>query len=163
LISAGSWTIEHVAESTHRALAVRGSSRAWLSSRLGGGRLASGAQEFTSLAGVAYPARAAGQAAWQPLSINDGVQGNPTRTANEPSYYVQDGVVYLSGQINENAGGNCGVPVLPPAARPTSTLYLNAEWDHSNEGIMISPSGMICVTNAGTFASLDGISYQASS
>jgi hypothetical protein len=132
-------------------------------------------EDFTSLAGVAYPAAGA---AWQPLSlINGWVNGEDNCDNNAPSYYTKDGVVYLNGLILQAPYDSCEFAVLPPAARPAHTLYLIA----NAEGVPIAdleitPGGTTCAWSnggndngwnnggaAGTFISLGGISYQATS
>ncbi len=130
---------------------------------------------FTSLAGVAYPAAGA---AWQQLSIINGWWNSEDNCLNHnASYYTQDGVVYLNGFLGSVPADGCEFAILPPAARPAHTLYLIA----NAEGLPIAdleirPDGTTCAWSNGgndngwnnggadgTYLSLGGISYQATS
>src|SRR5215472_5893959 len=114
---------------------------------------------FTSLAGISYPE--SGQAAWQPLALQPGWSAdNPyppyCTSGDTPSYWVQDHVVYLSGEVAQNGTGGF-FATLPAAARPQHDLWLMTLGGYlhiSPNGNMYSSSGSI---------SLGNISYQASS
>lgn len=122
---------------------------------------------FTSLAGISYPA---GNVAWQPLALqptwyyeNGGGDIN-----GPPSYWISQGVVYLAGGVGQNpANGIGGVfAILPPAARPAHDLYFigNAE-GLPYVGLEIEPNGDMNVFGGGgpDWFSLGGLSYQVTS
>jgi len=119
--------------------------------------------QYTSLAGVSYPAA---PAAWQALTLLNGT-GNPCNLV--PSYLVSDNVVYLTGGTNLPAGFNGEVAVLPPAARPAHQLYMLANNDLSGADapvyvtVRIDPSGAIWIYTpsnaAGSLPLLGGLSF----
>ena len=98
--------------------------------------------QYTSLAGVSYPAA---PAAWQALTLLNGTGPYPCNMG--PSYFVSGNVVYLTGTVDLPAGFNGEVAVLPPAARPAHQLYMIAINDGSGPGaplyltVRIDPSG----------------------
>jgi hypothetical protein len=77
--------------------------------------------EYTSLAGINYPVT---PAAWQPLLPL--LNGHPDFGFNGPSWYLSGNVVYLDGMVDLPPGFNGEVAVLPPAERPSHTLYMLA-------------------------------------
>ena len=73
----------------------------------------SDAQGFTGLAGISYPAKAT---AMSTLSLEDGWQSSDGQYGTgDPSYSVRNGMVYLSGSLNQPAGDAQTFGVLPPA------------------------------------------------
>jgi hypothetical protein len=116
---------------------------------------------LTSLAGVTYPAEGA---SWQPLTLPTGWTANnpydPYCTSGDaPSYYIQDHVVYLSGELTQNGSDLGGVfAVLPPPARPLHDLWLMAGPGY----VHISPDGEMYWSGGDGALSLAAISYQTS-
>jgi hypothetical protein len=81
-----------------------------------------GAQSFTSLAGVSFPAATT---ATQPLSLLNGWQsGQSAFGTGDPAYTVTGGVVHLSGSLHQPSGTGEEFTVLPPAARPAHDLWI---------------------------------------
>jgi hypothetical protein len=127
-----------------------------------------GAQAYTSLAGVSYPAAAVSQ---HKLTLLNGWQPQPrTSDTGTPSYEVTGGVVYLSGSMHQPTGSNKQFAVLPVGARPVHSLYLKVFNANTVVGVVqIDPNGHMSAwdANAGTAAhidtSLDGISYPVNS
>lgn len=122
---------------------------------------------FTSLAGVNYPQA---PTTWQPLTLLAGQ--NPGGGCHPVSYYISNGVVYLTGYPLFPDNFNGEFAVLPSGARPTHTLYLvvNGMGPGSNfyVTLRIDPSGAMyifgCAGNsAGCFVSLSGLSYHGNS
>ena len=125
--------------------------------------------QFTSLAGVAYPAAGA---AWQPLNLVNGwINAEDNCDNGAPAYFISSGVVYLNGLLYQNPGGNCAFAVLPLGARPSHNLFFAANAEglgHAN--VEIRPDGTTCAWSNGPYngsgngilASLGGISYQRS-
>jgi hypothetical protein len=126
-----------------------------------------GSAQLTSLDGVSYPV--GGYAAWQPLTLPYGwtlVDGGPSdywpfcATAFTPSYYVQNHVVYLTGELT----GTGFMGTLPAVARPQHDLYLIVSAGDSPEYLHISPSGNMDVWGSGqNVISLANVSYPTSS
>jgi len=118
---------------------------------------------LTSLVGVTYPE--SGQASWQPLNLQTGWSANtPDDTyciqGDAPSYYLQDHVVYLSGELTQNGSEVGGVfAVLPPAARPLHDLWLMT----GSSYLHIRPDGEMDWSGGSGALSLADISYQTSS
>jgi hypothetical protein len=123
-------------------------------------------EQFTSLAGIAYPAVSSAET---PLALLNGWQsGQNTWPGNGLSYYISNGVVYLDGAVLNSGHGK--VAVLPPSARPTHTLYLTVDisgW-YTGATVRIEPDGSIYTYGgpSGTYTSGDyttfsGISYEA--
>jgi hypothetical protein len=126
---------------------------------------------YTSLASISFP-----EASWAPdtqaITLNAGWgasvnSGCNTFTIVNPGYIVIDGVVYLSGDMASNGSPNGTFATLPPAARPTHTLYfvLN-EGPADPASLVIQPDGDMTVFDSGADSgvnSLNGLSYQVSS
>ena len=122
---------------------------------------------FTSLAGVTYPAAGSVET---PLPLLDGWQSGqpPTWPSHAMSYYVSNGVVYLDGQVTNTGSGK--VAVLPPAARPTHTLYLTVSINWFATAILqINPDGSMYTyggppsnyNNPNDYTDFSGISFEA--
>jgi hypothetical protein len=127
--------------------------------------------EYTSLASISYP-----EASWAPdtqaLTLNAGWSANVdsgcnTYTIVNPGYIVIDGVVYLSGDMSSDPLQDGTFATLPPAARPTHTLYLTFnEGPADPASLEIDPDGNMTIFASGATDganSLTGLSYQVSS
>jgi len=122
---------------------------------------------FTSLAGVTYPAAGSAET---PLPLLNGWQSGqpPTWPSHAMSYYISNGVVYLDGQVTNTGSGK--VAVLPPAARPTHTLYLTVSINWFATAILqINPDGSMYTyggppsnyNNPNDYTNFSGISFEA--
>ena len=81
-----------------------------------------GAQQYTSLAGISFPAAAD---TVHKLALDNGWQsGEPTHDTGDPSYWVSGGMVHLSGSVVQPSGTNQIFAVLPKADRPAHDLYI---------------------------------------
>jgi hypothetical protein len=125
------------------------------------------AADYTSLAGVSYPATGA---KWHSFALTDGWKSGLTRfrTAT-PAYTVIAGVVHLAGSMYE-ATGNVGLwTTLPVAARTAAdVLEIAADTSGGHVGAMAITNRLGLVSsvpfsNAKAFTSLDGIAYPQSS
>jgi hypothetical protein len=121
------------------------------------------AHQFTSIAGVSYPAPGV---TWHKLTLLNGWQsGQPQYTTGDPAYAVIGGVVYLSGALHLPSGSNAQFAVLPKAARPTHVLYLTTHNIGQVGTVRIETDGRIFAygvadPNSGAqFTSLAAISY----
>ncbi len=124
-------------------------------------------------AGVAAPAASASvrpTCTWQPLSlINGWGSANAEFGTGDPSYCVENGIVYLSGSLGQATPGSDVFANLPKAALPTSTLYLPVyNFAGSTGSLTISSTGTMSAWNvpsppntAAEFTSLAGISFPA--
>jgi hypothetical protein len=92
--------------------------------------------QFTSLAGVTYPAASAAPSE-QPLSLLNGWQSGQDITAAEagPSYYSAYGLPCLDGMAI-NSGTTPEFSVLPQPLRPAHTLYLLDDVDNGIPAIL---------------------------
>jgi hypothetical protein len=122
---------------------------------------------FISLAGVSYPAPGA---PWTALPLKNGWAESPSAyacVAGPPSYYVNNGVVYLSGAASQAQSGSGVVATLPPGLRPNHYLFLTVSAGlQPYADVSISPNGDITVFGGNsqpTMTSLSGISFQVSS
>jgi hypothetical protein len=127
----------------------------------------SGAQTFTSLAGVSFPAAAT---ASQPLSLLNGWQSSQSQYGTgDPAYTVSGGVVYLSGSMNQPSVFNEEFTVLPAAARPAHDLWIMTYTNSGAVGALeIMTDGEVDAFNntgdaARQYTSLAAISYPVSS
>jgi len=120
-----------------------------------------GAQDYTSLAGVSFPAAAT---AMHKLSLLNGWQSSqPAYGTGAPAYTVTGGVVHLSGALHQPAGTNEEFAVLPAAARPARVLYLTVCTVAGNTGVLqIDPDGEMSAYQGGArgFTSLAGVSFR---
>jgi hypothetical protein len=81
-----------------------------------------GAKDYTSLAGVSFPAATT---AGHKLSLLNGLQSSqPGFGTGAPAYTVIGGMVHLAGALHQTTGTNDEFAVLPAAARPARVLYL---------------------------------------
>jgi len=120
----------------------------------------SDAQAFTGLAGISYPAKAM---AMSKLSLENGWQSSAAEfgTGN-PAYSVSNGMVYLSGSLNQPAGDNQVFGVLPPAASPAHTMYLSVYTFGGAVGLLeIDTNGNMLAYEGGAqqYTSLAGVSF----
>jgi hypothetical protein len=119
-----------------------------------------GAQDYTSLAGVSFPAAAT---AGHKLSLLNGWQsGLPGYGTGAPAYTVTGGVVHLAGGLHQTTGTNDEFAVLPATARPARVLYLTVSTFVGNTGVLqINPDGEMSayLGNAQSFTSLAGVSF----
>ena len=125
------------------------------------------ANQYTSLAGITYPA--AGSVETHLTPLNGWQPGTDTLEANGPSYFISNGVVYLDGGVINTGSG--AVAALPPGARPTHTLYLtvgtgNGKWypavlQINPDGSMYTYGGPASVYNDSNFTSFASISFEA--
>ena len=124
-------------------------------------------QQYTSLAGITYPAPGTAETALTPLN---GWQAGGSQEGTGPSYYISNGVVYLDGAVLNTGSGK--VAVLPPAARPSHTLYLTVGTGFTNNypcTLQIDPDGSMWVygippsvnNTANDWTVFSGISFEA--
>jgi len=120
----------------------------------------SDAQGFTGLAGISYPAKAM---AMSTLSLENGWQSSDAQYGTgDPSYSVSNGMVYLSGSLNQPAGDNQVFGVLPPAAWPAHTEYLSVYTFDGAVGLLeIDTNGNMLAYDGGArqYTSLAGVSF----
>lgn len=125
------------------------------------------AVQYTSLAGVTYPAPGTAET---PLTPLNGWQAGGSQEGHGPSYYISNGVVYLDGAVLNTGSGR--VAALPPAARPTHTLYLTVGTGYTNNysaTLQINPDGSIYIygippnvnNTPNDWTVLSGISFEA--
>jgi len=125
------------------------------------------ADKYASLAGVTYPAPGTAETALTPLN---GWQAGGSQEGTGPSYFISNGVVYLDGAVLNTGSGK--VAVLPPAARPTHTLYLTVGTGYTNNypcTLQIDPDGSMYIygippsvnNTANDWTVLSGISFEA--
>ena len=124
-------------------------------------------QDFTSLAGVSFPAATT---ATQPLSLLNGWQSSQSAFGTgDPAYTVTGGVVHLSGSMNQPSAGSTEFTVLPPAARPAHDLWIMTYTDNGAVGALeIQTDGEVDAYNstgnaAQQYTSLAGIAYPVNS
>jgi hypothetical protein len=128
-----------------------------------------GAQQYTSLAGVSFPVASA---TMNPLTlINGWHSAQPSYGTGDPSYWVSNGVVHLSGSLLQPPapGDTQDFAVLPVSARPKYYLYIKTEVSPPDSiaaagDIVISPDGRVYsdsfpLSESEAFTSLAGISY----
>jgi hypothetical protein len=121
------------------------------------------AQDYTSLAGVSFPAATT---AVHKLSLLNGWQPYFSYAdTGKPAYTVTGGVVYLSGSLYQQAGTSEEFAVLPAAARPRHTLWIKTYTYNGAVGVLkITPAGLMYAYNeagnaAQSYTSLAAISY----
>ena len=124
----------------------------------------SAAQGFTGLAGISYPAKAM---AMSTLPLENGWQSSDAEYGTgDPSYSVSNGMVYLSGSLNQPAGDIQVFGVLPLAARPAHTMYLNVYgFDGGVTELEIDTNGNMLAYEGGAqqYTSLAGVSFPVAS
>ena len=124
----------------------------------------SDAQAFTGLAGISYPAKAMGMSK---LSLVNGWQSADAEFGTgDPSYSVSNGMVHLSGSLDQPAGDNQVFGVLPPAARPAHTMYLSVYgFDGGTAELEIDTNGNMLAYEGGAqqYTSLAGVSFPVAS
>ena len=105
---------------------------------------------------------------WHKITLTNGWK--PAAAAlrtHVPAWAVSGGMVYLDGGIRQPTLGSLQFGLLPRAARPAKSLYLEILAAGANTGngfVSIAPSGTMTVggfdlTDARTFTSLSGISF----
>jgi hypothetical protein len=124
----------------------------------------SAAQGFTGLAGISYPAQAMTMST---LPLENGWQSSDGQFGTgDPSYSVSNGMVYLSGSLNQPAGDVQVFGVLPPAARPAHPMYLSVYTYNGAIGeLEIDTNGNMVVYEGGAqqYTSLAGVSFPVAS
>ena len=119
-----------------------------------------GTRDYTSLAGVSFPAATM---AGHKLSLLNGWQsGQPGYGTGAPAYTVIGGVVHLAGALQQPTGTNEEFAVLPAAARPTRVLYMAVYTLPGSPGVLqINPDGEMFayLGNAQSLTSLAGVSF----
>jgi len=124
----------------------------------------SSAQGFTGLAGISYPAQAM---AMSTLPLANGWQSSDSQWGTgDPSYSVSNGMVYLSGSLNQPTGDNQVFGVLPPAARPAHPMYLSVyTFDGAIGELEIDTNGDMLAYEGGAqlYTSLAGVSFPVAS
>jgi hypothetical protein len=124
----------------------------------------SAAQGFTGLAGISYPAQAMTMST---LPLENGWQSSDSQFGTgDPSYSVSNGMVYLSGSLNQPAGDIQVFGVLPPAARPAHPMYLSVYTYNGAIGeLEIDTNGNLVVYEGGAqqYTSLAGVSFPVAS
>jgi hypothetical protein len=126
-----------------------------------------GAQQYTSLAGISFPAAA--DTVHKLATDNGWVSGEPTHDTGDPSYFVAGGVVHLSGSVYQPSGTSQIFAVLPKAYRPAHDLYIQVMvYTPDNTAyagaVLVEPDGAMWAYsqapgNAQQYTSLAGISF----
>jgi hypothetical protein len=126
-----------------------------------------GAQQYTSLAGISFPAAAV---SIHKLALDNGWKsGEPAQDTGDPAYSVSGGVVHLSGSVYQPSGSNQIFAVLPKADRPAHDLYIQVMvYTPDNTAdvgtVLIEPDGAMYAysspaLDAQKYTSLAGISF----
>jgi hypothetical protein len=101
------------------------------------------------------------------LPLENGWQSSDTQFGTgDPTYSVSNGMVYLSGSLNQPAGDIQTFGVLPPAARPAHTMYLSVYTLGGAVGeLEIDTNGDMLVYEGGAqgYTSLAGVSFPVAS
>jgi hypothetical protein len=120
-------------------------------------------------AGLTAPAASASSiqtCRWQPPTLINGWQSaNAQSGTGDPSYCVENGIVYLSGSVSSQTGSGSAA-TLPQAAWPTHWPYFTVNTGQGNASLSIRPTGQITVfggTGQPDETALSGISYQVTS
>jgi hypothetical protein len=130
--------------------------------RLYGGNAA----EFTSLAGISYPAPGA---KWHSFKLVNGWKSDQSDfPTGAPSYAVINGVVYMSGSLTQSHGQVRRWTQLPATVRPADLLQIFAYgFDGNSASIVLSAGSGQALSDpqasARKFTSLAGIAYPLSS
>ncbi|HEY6788811.1 MAG TPA: hypothetical protein VI365_16010 [Trebonia sp.] len=127
---------------------------------------AGSATGYTSLAGVSFPAAGVSQTGTMPLQ-NGWESAQGTYGTGDPSYFISNGIVNLSGSLERPAGTPAdsssawAAATLPPSALPSDNCfgpdtytYGGGIWDVGLD----NGSGTLYSANA-RYTSLAGISY----
>lgn len=122
----------------------------------------------TASAATTHPAAAASKVSWSKLTLINGWASDATQyNSGNPSYTVRNGIVYLSGSLHQPSGTNSEATILPPAARPSHTMFLNVYTFEDTVGhLIIFPDGSVLIgaatqQTAQSYTSLAGISFPA--
>jgi hypothetical protein len=126
-----------------------------------------GAQQFTSLAGISFPAASD---TVHTLALDNGwVSGEPAHDTGDPAYWVSGGVVHLSGSVDQPSGTSEIFAVLPKADRPAHDLYIQVMvYTPDNTAyagtVLIAPDGAMqaysqAPGSAQMYTSLAGVSF----
>lgn len=125
------------------------------------------ATQFTSLAGVSFPAASVSEQGLMPLMNGWQSAQNPYLTG-DPAYFVSGGIVHLSGSVlNPNgspAFGSTGwtFAVLPSQAKPTDCFNMNVYiYGGGTSYFWIDQNGGGITGASAAFTSLAGVSYPA--
>jgi hypothetical protein len=117
---------------------------------------------FTSLAAVSYPATTMKS---HKLALKNGwVSSQSVWATGDPAYEVSGGIVYLSGSLQ--GGKQHLAAVLPTAARPSKTLYVQAYTYAGTTGwVEVLPNGNVAPfgSSSADYTSLAGISFPVAS
>jgi hypothetical protein len=123
--------------------------------------------DFTSLAGLEYPAASASE---QQLTVLNGWQSGQGTTASGigPSYYVASGLVCLDGTLRNTGTADTEFAVLPALLEPAHSLYFVVDIDYQYPAVLqVQPDGEMYIWgNAPTLytssdvTNLQGICFQ---
>jgi hypothetical protein len=105
------------------------------------GGLFADTSQYTSLAGISYPAGGPLGVPWQVLPLVGGTQDN-SYCAGAAVVAMGD-VVYMAGMLDLPAGFVGEFTVLPPADRPAHTLYEIAD---NQVPVRINPDGTVLIS-----------------
>jgi hypothetical protein len=126
---------------------------------------AGSATGYTSLAGVSFPAAGVSQTGTMPLE-NGWKSAQGTYGTGDPSYFISNGIVNLSGSLERPAGTPAdfssawAAATLPPSALPSDNCFGTDTYTYGG-GIWevgLNGSGALDGANA-RYTSLAGISY----
>jgi hypothetical protein len=122
----------------------------------------SDAQQYTSLAGISYPAASTAQTN---LPLVNGWQGQDTNLGyDNPAWTMAAGTVHLSGPVT---GGTAPeFSVLPAFARPAHAAYFPVRLSGSGVGVvLVEPDGTMQASGTGSvdLTQLDAVSFLAAS
>ncbi len=115
---------------------------------------------YASLAGISFPRTVPSQQ----LTLVNGWQSSQTAwDSGNPAVSIRNGVAYLSGSLHNPSAATGVFATLPPAGRPSHTLYLPIYTNGGSEGsLKVTPQGTLQLAVTGgskLFSSLAGISY----
>jgi len=119
---------------------------------------------FSLGGGAGYVASAANQPmvfSFHGLKLING-WSNFSAINGAPAYEVRNGVVYLTGAMQQKKGSNNEFAVLPAGARPSHTIWIGAFSESTGSAFVeIAPSGAMFIggTDDQFFASLAGVSF----
>jgi hypothetical protein len=119
---------------------------------------------FSLGGGAGYVASAANQPmviSFHALKLING-WSNFSPINGAPAYELRNGVVYLTGGMQQKKGSNNEFAVLPAGARPSHTLWIGAFSESTGSAFVeITKSGAMFIggTDDQFFASLAGVSF----